>query len=280
MGRSTSADLARERLQMLMGHEHVSFDRSNAISSLRNDIAALLRKHASSESTNLPQAPMQSERARSKVEYESSARQEAHGRNRTIYFVALIRREDGVYRASFPDLTGCTVTSNDPDALVAEAEEALAIHIQSMIKNGSELPVPRSLAQVAADSNFVVNADNLIIALVPYIPESRAARLHVTLDSILLARIDQAAKNAGERRSEYLAEAARQRLARETGSGRRDTSGAAPSERSMPDLPTIEADDTVVLQTDTVKTLESIREMLRHLDRPMLNEAFARHTDL
>jgi predicted RNase H-like HicB family nuclease len=187
-----------------------------------------------------------------------------------MYFVAFICRERQVFWASFPDLPGCAVSANDPDEVIAEAEEALTIHIQNMIEEGRELPVPRSLAQIAEDSNFVSDADSLIVALIPYLRNAPAARLRITLDPILLARIDEAAKNAGERRSEYLAEAARQRLARDVDPDAKDPGGAPRFGPSVQELPRAQANVTSVLPSSTGETLESIREMLRHLDRPML----------
>ncbi len=35
--------------------------------------------------------------------------------------VALIREENGVYRASFPDFPGCTTAANDPNTVIAKA---------------------------------------------------------------------------------------------------------------------------------------------------------------
>jgi len=40
--------------------------------------------------------------------------------------VALIQEQNGIYSASFPDFPGCTATANDPDAVIAQAAEALS----------------------------------------------------------------------------------------------------------------------------------------------------------
>jgi hypothetical protein len=56
-----------------------------------------------------------------------------------------------------------------------------------------------------------------MIALVPYAPPARAARINITLDESLLGRVDRAAEAVGETRSGYLAGAARRRLAEESG---------------------------------------------------------------
>ncbi len=65
--------------------------------------------------------------------------------------VALIREENGVYRAWFPDFPGCTTAANDPNTVIAKASEALSHHTARMIADGRELPQVRSLAWFAAD---------------------------------------------------------------------------------------------------------------------------------
>src|SRR6266487_4540300 len=63
--------------------------------------------------------------------------------------VALIREENGVYRASFPDFPGCTTAANDPNTVIAKATEALSHHIARMMADGRKLPRVRSLALIA-----------------------------------------------------------------------------------------------------------------------------------
>src|SRR6266704_962773 len=69
--------------------------------------------------------------------------------------VALIREENGVYRAWFPDFPGCTTAANDPNTVIAKASEALSHHTARMIADGRELPQVRSLAWFAADPSIL-----------------------------------------------------------------------------------------------------------------------------
>ena len=85
-----------------------------------------------------------------------------------------------------------------------------------MIEDGP-LPPVRTLAQLRKDPVFREDSAGAMIALVPYAPPARAARINITLDESLLDRVDRAAEAAGETRSGYLAAAARQRLAIEAG---------------------------------------------------------------
>jgi predicted RNase H-like HicB family nuclease len=131
--------------------------------------------------------------------------------------VALIHEENGVFGASFPDFLGCTTVANSLDAIIPKAAEALAFHVEGMVDDGLSLPPVRTLAQLRKDPVFREDSADAMIALVPYTPPARAARINITLDESLLDRVDRAAEAAGETRSGYLAAAARQRLAIEAG---------------------------------------------------------------
>jgi predicted RNase H-like HicB family nuclease len=127
--------------------------------------------------------------------------------------VALIHEEKGVFGASFPDFLGCTTIANSLDAIMPKAAEALAFHVEGMIEDGLSLPPVRTLAQLRKDPIFREDSAGAMVALVPYAPPTRAARINITFDESLLERVDRAAEAAGETRSGYLAAAARQRLA-------------------------------------------------------------------
>jgi predicted RNase H-like HicB family nuclease len=133
--------------------------------------------------------------------------------------VALIHEENGVFGASFPDFLGCTTVADSLDAIIPKAAEALAFHVEGMAVDGLSLPPVRTLAQLRRDPVFREDSAGAMIALVPYAPPARAARINITLDESLLERVDRAAEAAGESRSGYLAAAARQRLASEAGHG-------------------------------------------------------------
>jgi len=142
--------------------------------------------------------------------------------------VALIHEENGVFGASFPDFLGCTTVADSLDAIIPKAAEALAFHVEGLVEDGP-LPPVRTLAQLRKDPIFREDSAGAMIALVPYAPPARAARINITLDESLLGRVDRAAEAAGETRSGYLAAAARQRLAIEAGQ-----QGASPNTAGAP----------------------------------------------
>jgi predicted RNase H-like HicB family nuclease len=151
--------------------------------------------------------------------------------------VALIHEENGVFGASFPDFLGCITVADSLDAIIPKAAEALAFHVEGMVEGGLPLPPVRTLAQLRKDPVFREDSAGAMIALVPYAPPARAMRINITLDEALLERVDRAAETAGESRSGYLAAAARQRLALESGTHQ----GALPSSAGYEGKPAAQA---------------------------------------
>jgi predicted RNase H-like HicB family nuclease len=148
--------------------------------------------------------------------------------------VTLIHEEKGVFGASFPDFLGCITVADSLDAIVPKAAEVLAFHIEGMIEDGLPLPPVRTLAQLRKDPAFRADCAGAMIVLVPYAPPARAARINITLDESLLARVDRAAEAVGETRSGYLADAARRRLADESGAPKAATSTFKPHATGAP----------------------------------------------
>ncbi len=187
--------------------------------------------------------------------------------------VALIREENGVYRALFPDFPGCTTAADNPNSIIAKATEALSHHIARMMADGRELPRVRSLAWFAADPTFLADSDSLMIVLVSYAPAPREVRVEVTLDESLLARIDSAAETTEETRSEYIAGAVRQRLTKE---GKTDSDVAFSALCPIPHcVGTSEVEGSISTQAvpgDTAASLACIKEILERLDSSPLTE--------
>ena len=125
--------------------------------------------------------------------------------------LALIHEHNGIYGVSFPDFPGCTTGATDLDEAMRKAAEVLAFHAEGLAEDGA-LPVPRTLAALRRDAEFRRDAEDAMVAMVPYQPPSRAVRINITLEESLLSRIDSAAQAGGETRSGFLAEAARKRL--------------------------------------------------------------------
>lgn len=107
-----------------------------------------------------------------------------------------------------PDLPGCFSAGATLDEAVDNAREAIDLWCETVIEDGSDVPVSKTLSEHQADADFA----GWIWAVVE-VPVERfygpAEKLNITLPRLLLAKIDEYARAHGETRSGFLAEAAR-----------------------------------------------------------------------
>src|SRR5262249_468641 len=98
----------------------------------------------------------------------------------------------------------------------------------------------------------------------PYTPSTRELRITITMEELLVAQIDLAAKTVGENRSGYIANAARQRLARDANP---IVDSTDPALATIHSISAPEAARTVSESaTDTATSLACIKEILDRLD--------------
>lgn len=125
----------------------------------------------------------------------------------TSYIAYLFKDPDSDYGVAFPDFPGCVTAGSTLEEARRMAEEVLAFHIDGMRAGGEKIPEPSTFDAVANDPDFTGGFHFLVD--VPD-PPGRAVRINVTLPEDLIQAIDRTTKN----RSRFLAEAARERLAR------------------------------------------------------------------
>jgi predicted RNase H-like HicB family nuclease len=106
-----------------------------------------------------------------------------------------------------PDLPGCFSAGDTLDEAIAAAEEAAAAWIDAVLDQGGAIPAPTPLDTLRADPRF----EGWVFAVVdidPALLDDRAERINITLPRRVLARLDAAARAAGETRSGYIAKLA------------------------------------------------------------------------
>lgn len=124
----------------------------------------------------------------------------------------IIAIEPGTETTAFgvvvPDLPGCFSAGDTLDKAVDNAHEAIDLWCETVIEDGGDIPVAKTLAEHQADPAFA----GWIWAVVE-VPVERyfgpAEKLNITLPRLLLAKIDEYARAHGETRSGFLADAAR-----------------------------------------------------------------------
>lgn len=124
----------------------------------------------------------------------------------------IIAIEPGTETTAFgvvvPDLPGCFSAGDTLDEAIDKAREAVELWCETVIEDGGDLPVPRTLAEHQANPDFA----GWIWAVIE-VPAERyfgpADKINITLPRLLLAKIDDYAKARGITRSGFLADAAR-----------------------------------------------------------------------
>ncbi len=122
-------------------------------------------------------------------------------------YIAIVHKEaKSDFGVSFPDFPGCITAGKNIDEAKDMAQEALTLHIQGMLEDGEQLPVPSRLEEIMGDPDYA----NAIAYLVVSVPDAkpRTVRVNVTVPEMTLKQIDAAAKKRGMSRSSFLVHAA------------------------------------------------------------------------
>ena len=119
-------------------------------------------------------------------------------------YIAVVERGQEGFGIFFPDVPGCVSAGRTEQEAFANAEEALSGHLAEMLIDGEDLP-DRS-DEIPPDPEVDEYCRLLVRVELP----GKAVRLNITMDEGLVAAIDRVAEN----RSSFLAEAARDALAR------------------------------------------------------------------
>ena len=73
----------------------------------------------------------------------------------TMLYIAFVHRdEEPGFGISFPDFPGCVSDGDTIAETIRRGASALAFHIEGMIRDGEEIPTPRSLQDIEADSSL------------------------------------------------------------------------------------------------------------------------------
>ena len=112
--------------------------------------------------------------------------------------------ESSAFGVIVPDLPGCFSAGDSFQEAIDCAKEAIELHVEALLAEGTPLPAMQPLERHRANPDF----SGWVWALVD-IDMSRLAdvteRVNITLPRRVLHIIDDAAKRAGESRSAYLA---------------------------------------------------------------------------
>ena len=125
------------------------------------------------------------------------------------YIAVVDKDEDSAFGLWFPDVPGCFSAADTENALLGNAIQALALHLE-----GHAHPTARDIAELRRDAD-VANAlsQGAYLLAVPLVTIAhRVVRANVSLDKGVLDAIDAAAAQRGLTRSAFIAEAARNEI--------------------------------------------------------------------
>ncbi|KXS55441.1 MAG: hypothetical protein AWU57_220 [Marinobacter sp. T13-3] len=105
--------------------------------------------------------------------------------------VFIEQHDDSAYGVIVPDLPGCHSAGDTLEDALFNAEDAIDLHMEDVVRTGGTFPVPSSLSELKHRSTefhdgfwAVVNVDE-----VKYF--GKAQRINISLPSNLIARIDR-----------------------------------------------------------------------------------------
>jgi predicted RNase H-like HicB family nuclease len=136
----------------------------------------------------------------------------------TVYY-ATVTSDGRVFGVHFEDFPGCITVGDTLEEAIANAYDVLALHAGGMVADGDAIPAPSALARVRAQSEADAEPGETrqyvpVVLKGAAVERSPALRVNITLQESLLAAIDAWAAEHGETRSNMLAQAARERMAR------------------------------------------------------------------
>lgn len=120
------------------------------------------------------------------------------------FYPAIIDRSASGFGVTFPDFPGCIANGDSANEAALNAEAALALHVEAMVKDKNELPAPSALDSIEE----IEGADDVARLLVRVDTPAKVERVLISLDTGLLRAIDAVASN----RSAWIADAARAAL--------------------------------------------------------------------
>ncbi len=92
------------------------------------------------------------------------------------HYIAIVEEEQGkAIGVWFPDLPGCLSAGDTLDEAMLNAKEALELWGEAMRESGQNIPPPRSLTELKADSEIAPDLSRFMVALIPF-PDSLRSR--------------------------------------------------------------------------------------------------------
>lgn len=127
-------------------------------------------------------------------------------------FPVVLHTDDGIrYGVTVPDISGCFSTGGTLDDALENVKEAIDLHLEGVVEDGQDVPVPRTITEHRANPDFTDGVWAVVDIDVSRF-DGRAEKVNITVPRRLLVKIDSYAKAHGATRSGFLVEAARRMM--------------------------------------------------------------------
>ncbi len=128
-------------------------------------------------------------------------------------FTVVLHTDDGTrYGVCAPDLPGCFSAGDDLDDALASAQEAIDLHVETLIEDGVDIPIRLPIATHQANPDYAGGVWAVVdVPVEKYF--GPAEKINITVPRLLLSRIDSYASSHGATRSGFLVQAARAAMA-------------------------------------------------------------------
>jgi predicted RNase H-like HicB family nuclease len=127
--------------------------------------------------------------------------------------IMLVHETNAVFGASFPDFPGCTTVADSLEDLFIKAPVVLDFHVRGLRDDRIPVSEPRSLEAMLEDPVFLGDkADAILVTSLDLDVTGSSVSVGVAFSEGAIASIDRAAKQLGETRAQFIAEAALMRV--------------------------------------------------------------------
>ena len=123
------------------------------------------------------------------------------------YPVVIHKDEDSDYGVTVPDLPGCFSAGRTVDEALAMTKEAIELHLEGLIAEGSAVPRPGRIEKHRQHPDYQ-DGTWAVVSIDPESLRAYAKRINVTIPERILDAIDRFSQQHGQTRSGFLAEAA------------------------------------------------------------------------
>nr|DAI25226.1 MAG TPA: HicB-like antitoxin [Caudoviricetes sp.] len=118
--------------------------------------------------------------------------------------------QDHAYGVIVPDVPGCFSAGDTLEEAFRNAQEAIAFHIEGLIEDGEEVPLPSDLESYIENDKEYAGLTFALVDVDLTQLMGKAEKINVTLPKLLISRIDRYVASHPEykNRSNFLAKAA------------------------------------------------------------------------